>query len=90
MDWEPLLLGTPFLVGTIVLLAVILFGLFGRWVITLENGIGTVFVGIGPIGRTRTFTYSRQSFITFKDSNLHLKENRDYSDPAIFGHSFGF
>ncbi len=70
IDWGRMLFGIPFLLGTIMLIAMILFGLFGKVVITLENGQGTVFVGIGPLGRTRTFSYSRDSFIMLKDSNF--------------------
>ncbi len=73
VDWKRMLFGIPFLLGTIVLVGAILFGLFGKTVITLENGRGTVFIGIGRLGRTRTFSYSRDSFIVLKDSEIRHK-----------------
>ena len=49
------LFGLPFLMGTVVLCMVILFGLFGRWEINLRRGEGNCFVGIGPFGWRRRF-----------------------------------
>ncbi len=69
-DWKRMLFGIPFLLGTIALLATIAFGLFGKWVIALEGGLGTMFVGVGSLGRSRTFSYSRHSMISIKDSGV--------------------
>jgi hypothetical protein len=54
-DWKMSLFGLPFLAGTVVLCSVITFMLFGKWKITVRRGEGTVFVGVGGIGRTRRF-----------------------------------
>ena len=57
------LFGIPFLIGTIVLLCIISYLLFGKWVITLNEGAGTVFTGIGPLGWTRRFAYDRSTAV---------------------------
>jgi len=64
------LFGIPFLIGTIVLLSLITFMLFGKWLITLENGTGTVFVGVGPVGWRRTFAYNRTTTISLRPTNV--------------------
>jgi hypothetical protein len=58
------LFGIPFLLGTVVLLSVIAFLLFGKWVIKLDRGDGTVFVGVGPFGWTRRFSYNQTSVVS--------------------------
>ena len=45
--------GLPFLIGTVVLLAVIAFLLFGHWRIRIDRGECGVFCGVGPFGRRR-------------------------------------
>jgi len=64
------LFGIPFLLGTIALVSIILFSLFGKWRIHLNRGHGTVFVGIGILGWKRTFTYNCFSTVTIRDSNM--------------------
>lgn len=66
------LFGIPFLVGTIVLLSVILFMLFGKWRITLRQGMGTVFIGVGSLGWNRSFTYDRNTRISLRMTNLRV------------------
>lgn len=70
IEWFPMLFGIPFLLGTIALVGGILFGLFGKWVITLDNGTGTVFVGVGFVGRTRSFRYGRDTVVSLKNSGV--------------------
>lgn len=55
------LFGLPFLVGSIVLVSVCLFCLFGKRVLTLERGNGKYFFGVGFIGIFKRFTYDRQT-----------------------------
>lgn len=55
------LFGIPFLIGSAVLFAACLFMLFGKRVVTLSQGHGRYFAGIGPIGHTRGFEYSRRT-----------------------------
>ena len=69
-DWKMSLFGLPFLFGTVVLLTVILLGLFGKRRITLQHGSGSVFHGIGRLGRTRRFTYSRDARVSFRKATM--------------------
>lgn len=68
------LFGLPFLLGTVVLLGVIVFLLFGRWKTTLEKGAGRVSVGVGPIGWTRAFSYNRDSLITLRTTDVRVNQ----------------
>jgi hypothetical protein len=69
-EWGPSLFGLPFLFGTVILVTVISFLLFGRWVVTLENGTGTVFAGIGKLGWRRTFTFNRTSTVCLRTTTV--------------------
>jgi hypothetical protein len=73
-DMEKSLMGLPFLLGTVVLLGVILFMIFGHWVITLNRGQGTVFVGVGPLGWTRKFTFNRDSIVSLKMTSIQRND----------------
>jgi hypothetical protein len=64
------LFGLPFLIGTIVLCSIILFGLFGRWEINVRRGEGTCFVGAGPIGWNRRFNFSSSARVSLEMSNF--------------------
>lgn len=68
------LFGLPFLLGTIVLLIVITFLLFGRWKISLWNGTGSVFVGVGSLGWTRRFTYNRETLVSMRMTDVRVNE----------------
>jgi hypothetical protein len=70
LDWGNMLFGIPFLLGTIILTFSIVMCLFGKWVITLDNGTGTVFVGVGPIGWKRAFRYGRDTLVFLKNSGI--------------------
>ena len=72
LDLEKSLFGIPFLIGTIILFSIILFNLFGKWTIHLNQGQGTVFSGIGKLGWNRRFTYNRNSAIVIQDSNTRV------------------
>lgn len=94
IDWSRMLFGIPFLLGTIVLTFSICMCLFGKWVITLENGLGTVFVGIGSIGWTRAFNYSRDTLVSLKNSGISHNDVpmkgifiKDEQGQLIFGSS---
>lgn len=50
--------GLPFLAGTVILVAVALVLVFGKVRVRLGGGRGSVFEGVGAIGRTRRFSYS--------------------------------
>jgi hypothetical protein len=66
------LFGIPFLIGTIVLLYIISFLLFGKWVITLNEGAGTVFMGVGSLGWTRRFAYDRSTVVSLRLTNTRV------------------
>ncbi len=68
------LFGIPFLIGTLVLLGAILFLLFGKWKISLEKGAGRVSVGVGPIGWKRRFSYSRDSLISLRTTDVRVND----------------
>ncbi|WDE96631.1 hypothetical protein PQO03_01445 [Lentisphaera profundi] len=69
-DLTQSLFGLPFLFGTIVLTSVCLFALFGKWLVTLNNGRGTVFVGLGPLGWKRKFLYQKNTRVTVDYSGI--------------------
>ena len=75
-DLEKSLFGIPFLLGTVVLVTISLFGLFGKWVIRLNRGKGTVFLGVGMLGWKRSFAYNRNSIVTMQDSNICVNDRR--------------
>jgi hypothetical protein len=70
------LFGIPFLIGTIVLLSIISYLLFGKWVITLNEGAGTVFMGIGSLGWTRRFAYDRSTVVCLRVSKTQYNTRR--------------
>lgn len=68
IELESMLFGIPFLIGTIVLISSLLVCMLGRWVITLHEGKGTVFYGVGKAGWTRRFEYNRDTLVSLKYS----------------------
>jgi hypothetical protein len=66
------LFGLPFLIGTVVLVGVIAFMMFGKWVVTLRKGEGTVFVGVGSLGWTRHFVYKPDSLVSLQRTNVEV------------------
>jgi hypothetical protein len=65
-DLDHSLFGLPFLIGTLLLLWVIVFLLFGKWRVRLDRGRGEVFVGVGPVGWTRNFAYGPESVVSLE------------------------
>ncbi len=62
------LLGLPFFIGTIVLVSVILFMLFGRWRFSHNRGLLEVATEIGPIGWTRRLACDKSARVGIRDS----------------------
>ena len=60
------LFGLPFLLGTVVLVSIILFGLFGRWRIGYSGGILTAAMEVGPIGWTRRLVCDRSARVSIR------------------------
>jgi hypothetical protein len=71
-DPEQSLFGLPFLIGTVILLSILAYCLFGSWKIRLSQGTGTVFTGIGPLGWTRNFSFSRDSLVTLQPGSVKI------------------
>lgn len=63
------LFGIPFLLGSLVLVAITLMSLVGRTEIALHRGEGTVFVGVGSFGRVRHFRYDRDTRVRITQSS---------------------
>jgi len=73
-DPEQSLFGLPFLIGTVILLSIIVYLLFGKWKITLRKGTGTVFVGMGPVGWNRHFVYNQNSLVSMQTTNVKVND----------------
>jgi hypothetical protein len=73
-DLTQSLFGLPFLIGTIILVSAIVFLVFGKWVITLNQGDGIVFVGLGGIGWTRRFAYNQSSLVCLQASSVIVND----------------
>jgi len=65
------LFGIPFLLGSIILISISLLSLFGRTIISDENGKALIFIGVGPIGWYRRFEWSSISNVIEKQSNQY-------------------
>ena len=66
------LFGLPFLVGTIVLVSITGYLLLGRTEIAMLRGEGTIFTGVGRVGRTRHFLYDRRTRIGLAGSDVKV------------------
>ena len=68
------LFGLPFLIGTVVLCSIILFGLFGRWEIKTRRGEGSCFVGVGPFGWRRQFIFGPNASVSLEMSSFRVNQ----------------
>lgn len=62
------LFGLPFLIGTIVLVSVIAFMLFGRWRFGFNRGLFEVATEVGPFGWTRRMACDKTARVGIKAS----------------------
>lgn len=69
------LFGIPFLLGSIALVSMTLFVLFGRTEVIVRDQEGEVFTGIGPIGRRRRFNTADVRFVSLKTSDVTVQSN---------------
>ncbi len=70
---ESMLFGElPFLIGTITLFSIIIYLLFGSSRLTMDQGEGTFFVGVGKLGWTRKFQYAHDSRVSLKRTNIEV------------------
>jgi len=66
------LFGLPFLFGTIALLVIITYLLFGHWRINVGRGECEIFNGVGPIGRRRRIRLEQESLVRMEASTLKV------------------
>lgn len=59
----PSLFGIPFVLGTLIFGSLALMAVCGKVVVRVRGGSGTVFSGVGPLGRTRRFDWTKVSSI---------------------------
>lgn len=65
-NWLLSLFGLPFLIGTVMLVSIILFNLFGRWRIGVDRGVLSVTKEIGFIGWTRRLACDRSARVSIQ------------------------
>jgi hypothetical protein len=66
------LFGLPFLFGTVVLISIILYSLFGRTRIAFPSGMLTVATELGPIAWTRRLACDRSARVSLQMSNTRV------------------
>jgi hypothetical protein len=66
------LAGLPFVLGTLVLLAVIAWMLLGHWRVRLNRGTAEIFRGVGPFGRRQHLPLGRDTVIRLAPSSLRV------------------
>ena len=72
-DLATSLAGLPFVVGTIVLLGVIVFMLFGAWRVNIDRGRVRFFVGVGPIGRRNEIALGAGTRVSLTDAYVKVR-----------------
>ena len=68
-SWQEGLFGIPFLAGTVALLGIVCYLLFGRTEVTLSKGRVRVFTGVFGRGRTREMECGPGTAVTIEKSN---------------------
>lgn len=63
-DLSQSLFGLPFLFGSIALITLCLMSLFGRTLVSVENGKALIFIGIGPVSWYRRFDWKSIDRVT--------------------------
>lgn len=72
LDLGQSLFGLPFLFGSLVLISLTLFFLLGQWKVTMSEGEGNVFVGVGAIGWNRYFYYNHTTRVSIVKTNIRV------------------
>jgi hypothetical protein len=67
------LAGLPFLIGTIFLLGMIVFLLFGSWRVHLGRGTVRFFTGVGPFGRRRKIAFGADTRVELPDAYVKVR-----------------
>ena len=79
-EWGMGLIGLPFLLGTVVLLSVILFHVFGRTSITLAKGMVRVRTGVFGKGSAKELACGKGTTVTLENSSYRVN---NVSQPEI-------
>jgi len=85
LNLEQSLFGLPFLIGSIVLVTFTLMSLFGRTIISNENGKALIFIGIGKIGWYRRFDWNSIDRVSESMSVQYKHISLEGSSRLIFG-----
>lgn len=67
------LAGLPFVLGTIFLLGMIIFLLFGSWRVHLDRGTARFFTGVGPFGRRREIAFGANTRVELPDAYVKVR-----------------
>jgi hypothetical protein len=72
LDWKLSLFGLPFLIGTIVLVTVILYQIFGKTTVTLAKGRIRLSTGLFGVGRSRELACEPGTMVTIEKSGYRV------------------
>lgn len=79
-NFDPMLslFGLPFALGTIVMIGAIVFIAAGKTTITLRRGEGSIFTGVGSLGRRRNFTCGIGTIVRIEQTTVQVNgRNKD-------------
>jgi hypothetical protein len=79
------LFGIPFLIGSIALVTFALMSIFGRTVVSNENGKALIFIGIGNIGWYRRFEWNSIDRVSESMNTRHQSISLEGSSRLSFG-----
>lgn len=71
-DLTATLFGLPFVFGTLVLLTVAAFFLFGGWRLRIERGEVDLFMGVGPLGRRQKAPLGPGTSVLLQPGNMRV------------------
>lgn len=67
------LAGLPFVIGTVFLIGLIVFFLFGSWRVHLDRGAARFFTGVGPFGRRREIAFGADTRVEIPDACVKVR-----------------
>lgn len=85
LNLEQSLFGIPFVIGSIVLITFTLMSLFGRTIISNENGKALIFIGIGKIGWYRHFEWKSIDRVSESTNTQYKNISLEGSSRLSFG-----
>ena len=69
------LAGMPFVIGTVFLVILIVFFLFGSWRVHLDRGTARFFTGVGPFGRRREIAFGADTRVELPDAYVKVRRH---------------